>query len=141
MQSHDHYGIQIVSSIKHCASLKKKFSQPVKHDFLKKFRKSWKNWYWPVKAGITLERSGKHTNRQRKVNYWYKGINNILKRLMNHFHGYIIICRSLVSAKWFNRRRPLVVAAKRIQKENGTRNRWATNLWVRFYLTNLARCW
>ena len=42
MQSHDHYGIQIVSSIKHCASLKK-FSQPVKDDFLKKFRKSWKN--------------------------------------------------------------------------------------------------
>ena len=36
MQSHDYYGILIVSSIKYYASLKK-FSHSVKQDFLKKF--------------------------------------------------------------------------------------------------------
>ena len=153
MQSHDYYGIPIVSSLKYYASLKK-FSHSVKQDFLKNFWKSWKNWYWSVFAKkcwimclknrnyfSDFERSGKHTSRQRKSHYRYKRLNNILKRLVNYVHEYIIISSSLVSAKWFNRRRPLVVAAKWIQKESGTRNRWAMNIWARFYLTNLARCW
>ena len=132
----------------------KKFSHSVNQDFLKKFWKSWKNWYWSVVAKkcwimclknrnyfSDFERSGKHTSRQRKVHYRYKRLNNILKRLVNYVHGYNIISSRLVSPKWFNRRRPLVVAAKWIQKESGSRNRWAMNIWARFYLTNSARCW
>ena len=38
-----------------------------------------------------FERSGKHTSRQRKVPYRYKRLNNILKRLVNYVHEYIII--------------------------------------------------
>ena len=87
------------------------FSQSVEHDFLKKFRKSSKNWHWPVvtkKCWIIclekrnyfsdFERFGKHNGRQRKVDYRDKGLNNILKRRMNQLNGFIIMSRNLVSA-------------------------------------------
>ena len=48
-----------------------------------------------------FERFWKHTSKQRKVYNSYKKLRNILKRLMNYFHGYVIMSRSFVSVKQY----------------------------------------
>ena len=44
-----------------------------------------------------FERFGKHNGRQRKVDYRDKGLNNILKRLMNQLNGFSIVSRNWIS--------------------------------------------